>query len=570
MSYGNGWTKLDFNDKLNIINASNGSGKSVIIDAISFVLFGKPYRDIKMKSLVNYINKRHLEVEIEFDIGRDKYKMMRGLAPSKFKLTKNGEEIDNLSSKKLNQMEIDKLLGVRYLLFKNVMCIGAISNVPFFNMSLPDRRELLETIFGLTNIADMLKEVKLRNSNNKMTLSTSTVSKTGILNSINDMNNFIDETKKRKLKFKEIQNGRIVKIREHIDEQKSQIEDHRDNIKKCEDKLEEIGDTFDEIDNVKIRINERNTSIVKHEAKIEDLKTRLSNRDQAVCPVCGTDMCSEHAVKYFEKLESYLREEQSSLAILKPLQEKDENALSVMQGNKKLYDAIVSRLVQEKGSIVVLDRGIAYDEDQISEIETDTGDFDTAEKEEKLAEYQEQLRLTEQTINETAEEIAIDTDLIEVLSDNGIKKYFFDQIVPIINIKVNEYIRKFGLDHTIYFDSLLDYTITRGAFEMEYNGLSNGEKTRVNVAMLLTFYDIAKQLSNWSSSILFIDEIFDTGIDAEGISDFLQELVSMLNRDNNLGVYLISHKLNVLNLNKISYETLKVQKRGMFSQIVKD
>jgi DNA repair exonuclease SbcCD ATPase subunit len=437
-------------------------------------------------------------------------------------------------------------------------------------MSLPDRRELLETIFGLTNIADMLKEVKLRNSNNKMTLSTSTVSKTGILNSINDMNNFIDETKKRKLKFKEIQNGRIVKIREHIDEQKSQIEDHRDNIKKCEDKLEEIGDTFDEIDNVKIRINERNTAIVKHEAKIEDLKTRLSNRDQAVCPVCGTDMCSEHAVKYFEKLESDLREEQSSLDILKPLQEKDENALSVMQGNKKLYDAIVSRLVQEKGSIVVLDRGIAYDEDQISEIETDTGDFDTAEKEEKLAEYQEQLRLTEQTINETAEEIAIDTDLIEVLSDNGIKKYFFDQIVPIINIKVNEYIRKFGLDHTIYFDSLLDYTISRGAFEMEYNGLSNGEKTRVNVAMLLTFYDIAKQLSNWSCSILFIDEIFDTGIDAEGISDFLQELVSMLNRDNNLGVYLISHKLNVLNLNKISYETLKVQKRGMFSQIVKD
>lgn len=570
MSYGNGWTKLDFNDKLNIINASNGSGKSVIIDAISFVLFGKPYRDIKMKSLVNYINKRHLEVEIEFDIGRDKYKMMRGLAPSKFKLTKNGEEIDNLSSKKLNQMEIDKLLGVRYLLFKNVMCIGAISNVPFFNMSLPDRRELLETIFGLTNIADMLKEVKLRNSNNKMTLSTSTVSKTGILNSINDMNNFIDETKKRKLKFKEIQNGRIVKIREHIDEQKTQIEDHRDNIKKCENKLEEIGDTFDEIDNVKIRINERNTAIVKHEAKIEDLKSRLSNRDKAVCPVCGTDMCSEHAVKYFEKLESDLREEQSSLDILKPLQEKDENELSVMQGNKKLYDAIVSRIVQEKGAIVVLDRGIAYDEDQISEIETDAGDFDTAEKEEKLAEYKEQLRLTEQTINETAEEIAIDTDLIEVLSDNGIKKYFFDQIVPIINIKVNEYIRKFGLDHTIYFDSLLDYTITRGAFEMEYNGLSNGEKTRVNVAMLLTFYDIAKQLSNWSSSILFIDEIFDTGIDAEGISDFLQELVSMLNRDNNLGVYLISHKLNVLNLNKISYETLKVQKRGMFSQIVKD
>jgi ABC-type multidrug transport system ATPase subunit len=118
---------------------------------------------------------------------------------------------------------------------------------------------------------------------------------------------------------------------------------------------------------------------------------------------------------------------------------------------------------------------------------------------------------------------------------------------------------------------MLEYTLTRGAFEMEYNGLSNGEKTRVNVAMLLTFYDIAKQLSNWSSSILFIDEIFDTGIDSDGITDFLKELIGMLNGDGNLGVYLISHKLNDLNFSQIQYkfETLRVQKRGCFSTILK-
>ena len=107
LSYGNGWTTLDFNNKLNLINAQNGAGKSTIVDAISFVLFGKPYRDIKMKSLVNYINKRHLEVEIQFDIGKDSYRMLRGLAPSKFELYKNGEMVEALSSKKLNQSEID-------------------------------------------------------------------------------------------------------------------------------------------------------------------------------------------------------------------------------------------------------------------------------------------------------------------------------------------------------------------------------------------------------------------------------------------------------------------------------
>jgi ABC-type multidrug transport system ATPase subunit len=106
---------------------------------------------------------------------------------------------------------------------------------------------------------------------------------------------------------------------------------------------------------------------------------------------------------------------------------------------------------------------------------------------------------------------------------------------------------------------------------MEYNGLSNGEKTRVNVAMLLTFYDIAKQLSNWSCSILFMDEIFDTGIDSDGITDFLKELITMIQGDSNLGVYLISHKLNDLNFSQIQYkfETLRVLKKGCFSQLIK-
>ena len=572
LSYGNGWTVLDFNNKLNFINAQNGSGKSTIVDAISFVLFGKPYRDIKIKSLVNYINKKHLEVEIQFDIGKDSYRMLRGIAPSKFELYKNDEKVEALSSKKLNQIEIDKLLGVKYLLFKNVMCIGAISNVPFFNMCLSDRRELLETIFGLTNIADMLDEVKERRSNDNITIKTMSATKTGIENSIGDLVKIIADTEQKSRNFEESKAERLGRIKDHIEQQKNDIITHEANIEKCKEKCDELQEQFSGLDDTLVRIKERVTGLASHRAKVESLKKIYDFREKNKCPICGTDFCSDHAREYFENIAAEINTEQGFYDLLNEKQKIDEEAAEKMRNAKSFYEKVQSRISTEKTAVDGLNRGIQYDQKQYEEITSETNQFDPSEQRKQVETYQSQLDICNKTLDETSERVAVDTDLVTILSDSGIKRYFFEEIVPILNIKINEYIKKFGLNVEVVFDNMLEYTITRGAFEMEYNGLSNGEKTRVNVAMLLTFYDIAKQLSNWSSSILFIDEIFDTGIDSEGITDFLKELIGMLHGDDNLGVYLISHKLNDLNFSQIQYkfETLRVQKRGSFSQLVKD
>ena len=572
LSYGNGWTTLNFNNKLNLINAQNGAGKSTIVDAISFVLFGKPYRDIKMKSLVNYINKRHLEVEIQFDIGKDSYRMLRGLAPSKFELYKNGEMVEALSSKKLNQIEIDKLLGVKYLLFKNVMCIGAISNVPFFNMCLSDRRELLETIFGLTNIADMLDEVKDRRSNDNITIKTMSATKTGLENSISDLIKIIADMEQKSRNFEANKADRLEKVKEHIEQQKSDLVKHEPNIQKCEEKCAELESEFAELDETMTRIRERLSGLAEHKAKVTSLTKIYDFREKNKCPICGTDFCSDHAKEYFDGILAEINLEQGFYDTLNEKQKEDEESAEKMRNSKTFYERVKSRISTEQTVIEGLKRGIAYDEQQYREIEAETNGFDPTDQRNRVEEYRKQLKICNDTIDETSERVAIDTDLITILSDSGIKRYFFEEIVPIINIKINEYIKKFGLNVEVIFDSMLEYTLTRGAFEMEYNGLSNGEKTRVNVAMLLTFYDIAKQLSNWSSSILFMDEIFDTGIDGEGITDFLKELITMIQGDSNLGVYLISHKLNDLNFSQIQYkfETLRVQKKGSFSQLVKD
>lgn len=572
LSYGNCWTELEFNNKLNIINAQNGSGKSTIIDAISFVLFGKPYRDIKMKSLVNYINHKNLEVEIEFSIGDDNYTIFRGLSPTKFDMKKNGEKIEALSSKKLNQHEIDKLLGVKFLLFKNVMCIGTISNEPFFTMALPDRRELLETIFGLSNIADMLDEVKERKSNNVISSKTKTASKTGIANSISDLTQIVNDIELKRKKFSENQSERIKRIEDHIDSQKNDISKREYNISKCEEKLSEldmeIGSSADDLISER---RETTSELAKRTARIDEVSKILINRDKPVCPICGSDLCSDHAKGYFDDLEKEKISLIEEREILENSDRQIEISINRAREKEAFKEKLRTRIEQEKRSIETLKSGIDYDEKQIESIKSETNDFDSSSTRAKLDEYKKQLEIVTAELDDLSEKIAVDMDLITILSDGGIKRYFFEEIIPILNQKVNEYVEKFGLNLVISFNNMLEYTISKGSFELEYNGLSNGEKTRVNVAMLLTFYDIAKQLSNWSSSILFMDEIFDSGVDSDGISDFLRELISMLNRDEKLGVYLISHKLNDVNFSQIQYkfETLRVQKKGAFSQIVK-
>jgi len=568
MSYGNGWTEINFNSKLNIINAVNGSGKSSVVDAISYVLFGKPYREISVKSLVNLTNRKNMEVQIDFDLGDDHYIIARGQKPKKFEITKNGDTVDMLSSVKLNQVEVDKLIGIKYLLFKNVMCIGAISNVPFFNMCLSDRRELIETVFGLGAIADMLDEVKLRNSNNKIEFKTNNATKDGLVTSISNMNRIIDEANEKSKKFEENKAARIAKIQEHQRELGDQITKHNSNIEKCKAKLEEIDGKFNDISDLQTKKEKCNTAIVRLECKINDLKEKLSNRDKGVCPVCGTDLCSEHTVSYFDGLQKELEDTQKKLDQVRNVVLKDvESKLMEQTAAKDFYDKVKVRLTLEEAGLKNSTDGIIYDDNQIDAIKKEENTHDTTESQKMLDSYERQFGIVSERLTEISDEMAVDADLQAVLSDSGIKKYFFMEIVPIMNAKLNEYIKKFGLQHEVIFDDLLEYTITKGQSEMEYNALSNGEKTRVNVAMLLTFYDIAKQLSNWSCSILFMDEIFDTGIDTEGLNAFIKQLVEMLHEDGDLGVYLISHKLNELNLNGIEYETMNVRKVGVFSKI---
>jgi len=163
MSYGGNPTVFEFSNGLNLITGANGQGKSCLLDALSFVLYGQPYRKIKKDELINRKNKKKLHTEIEFKIGDNSYKIVRTLAPSHMEITKNGEELQSMSSKKLNQEEIDKIIGVDYNLFRQIISLAINYNKPFLTVSLPEKRDIIENIFNIKIFGEMLKILK-RNS----------------------------------------------------------------------------------------------------------------------------------------------------------------------------------------------------------------------------------------------------------------------------------------------------------------------------------------------------------------------------------------------------------------------
>jgi DNA repair exonuclease SbcCD ATPase subunit len=161
MSFGNNMTEFSFENGLNLISAKNGSGKSSIgPEALSYVLYGKPYRDIKVSELVNRKNKKGMLTEIDFLIDSDLYKIVRGIGPAKLELYKNGNPVESLSSKALNQEEINKLLGIDYKLFKMIIALSVNYNKPFLSLSIPEKREVLESIFNVKVFSEMLKKLK--------------------------------------------------------------------------------------------------------------------------------------------------------------------------------------------------------------------------------------------------------------------------------------------------------------------------------------------------------------------------------------------------------------------------
>ena len=498
ISYGNKWSEINFSKGLNLIKAPNGSGKSSILDALNFVLFGKPFRNIKINQLINKHNNKNLVVELDFKTNNnDEYKLTRGLKPNIFTLVRNGSELDTLSSKKLNQEELEKILGINERLFKNIVGIAVTNNKPFLSMSQMEKRNLVENIFNIDVLSEMAKEVKKRNSLNKsderILIGEFSSLKERIKDNesnLNKIKKYIEEFDLNKQKNLENIKTKVIKINSDIDVIKTNITKCEEFIKSNPIKTEKPDDSL--YADIKSKI-----AVCNYEEKrIKKTLKELDNK--STCPLCSGSLtegdASVHIKELKKKIEELKVERDDKLNQLDSLDEQIEK-FNKEESNLKTIESRLSeednKLKQKLKELVNLKENYINEKDKTCSLE-DGGE------EEKIKELNKKLENINLILEELKEKISVDNKLVDILGDEGLRMFFFMKLLPILNQRINYYLEKFELSITLEFNAILENKIMNGQYEQNYNQFSTGEKSRIDMAILLSFFDISKIISNWS------------------------------------------------------------------------
>lgn len=562
-------TELDFNNGINIVTAANGSGKSTILDALTFCLFGKPYRDIKLNNLINEINEKDLFTEVTFNIGKDSYTIARGLKPTVLEITKNGQQLDLLSSKKLNQDEIDKLLGINIRLFKNIVATNVTNNTPFLSMSIGDQRALIENIFNIDILGLMCKDVKKRKTVNAANQQIK-INEMGYINGrIEDNNRYIENMQKYIANFNETKEAAVNRIKQQIEDAQGKLTKAMKNVttgqKALEKHVAELGTAPDST--VYGELSTKLGGATADKTRIEKTLKGLSTKNE--CPICGSPLNEGHAKQHIIQLNEELKNiSETLIPQLTAGINEYQTQYTEHKRKSEFITTIQTKLREESNLVTDLQNRIASLNDSLVEEQNKECSISLDEYHDALKTLSAQLVTVEQEINDYQHKIDIDNELVNILGDTGIKQYFFKKLILILNKNVNDFLHKFELPVKITFDDQMKVVMMKGRYPRIYNQFSGGERSRIDMSILLSFFNTSRIISNWSCNIIFIDEILDQNIDDKGMDLFLATLYNIVNENKKkkLGIYIISHKIKELKIAINS--TIHIDKKpGGFSSL---
>ena len=556
LSTGNIFTEISLNsNKTTLIVGENGAGKSTILDAISFCLFNKPFRKINKPQLLNTITGRDLRVEIEFDIGRDEYKIVRGIKPTVFEIYVNGTLLNQDAASKDYQELLEKtILRMNHKSFCQVVVLGSASYVPFMQLPAGQRREIIEDLLDLnifTSMNGLLKErVSVNNQEVQQVLNDKKVVQTKI-DLITEHLAEMAETSENRLKDAEealAESEGLLKIlvaeREQLNVKNKELEDQFSNSKAAER-----------------RKNKLNESKFKIEAKLEELNKRDKfYHDNENCPTCKQNIDPDHKKKIAEENRSKQIEYAVAITTAKnELAEVDKQ----LKKFSKIRDDIQTNnihLSQVEVKIQNTEYTINRLRKAIVKITEEKNTMDTS----KIAEFEQQLAELETKYTELYEDKNVFAAAAMILKDGGIKSKIIKQYVPIINKLINKYLS--AMDFFVQFElnEQFEETIkSRFRDDFSYSSFSEGEKMRINLAVLFTWRTVAKQRSSVSTNLLIMDEVFDSSLDANGTEEFIK-ILNGLTGDTN--TFIISHRTGQL-YDKFE-RVLKFEKISSFSKVV--
>jgi DNA repair exonuclease SbcCD ATPase subunit len=537
LSTGNQFTEVDLSkEKSTIIVGSNGAGKSTILDALTFSLFGKPFRKINKPQLLNSINQSDCIVELHFDIGRNKYKVIRGLKPAKFEIYQNGVLLDQDSTAVDQQKNFEQtILKMNYKSFTQIVVLGSSTFVPFMRLPLAQRREIIEDILDIqifstmnVNLKDKIKTINEELKDHEYSLSL-------VKEKIDMQKKFmLDIEKKNKEDIQEKEKRKETLLTEALHYETEII----DNDKAIDEKSSAISDTK------KIK-----TTI----AKVETLKNKISTKQNSYskeriffekndsCPTCGQSIEEHFKQEKITLLSDKLAEVEKAMSDL-------GQQLSDLQSQENTFILLIDEINELNLKNRQLKNDISSIHSRIEELDGDIGklrDSDVNQREQFsiLKSLDAQGKKVQQTISETKEEKDCLSTAAQLLKDSGIKTRIIKKYLPTMNKLINDYLDKMEFSASFMLNESFEEVIkSRYRDEFSYESFSEGEKARIDIALLLTWRSVAKLKNSVDTNLLILDEIFDGSLDQSGNSDLGWILKTF---DDKTNVFVISHRDNI-------------------------
>jgi DNA repair exonuclease SbcCD ATPase subunit len=535
LSTGNTFTEIDFiNSPTTLVVGHNGAGKSTMLDALSFGLFGKPHRKISKPQLVNSINGKGTMVEVEFMVGAQQYKIVRGIKPNIFEIWQNGNMINQNSHAKEYQQVLEKnILKLTHKSFHQIVVLGSSSFVPFMQLTGGARREVIEDLLDIGVFSKMNSILK---------------EKTSLLkDQIRDVNHNIEMCKTKvnaQKKYLRDLNAVNTAYRNEKEEKIEEISSEIDQIQERNTELSQIlaerqPPLMDNIASLAKKSKELTEYMSTFKSQIKSLvKESKFFEENEVCPSCDQDISQEIRDDKVAKAKRKAKGLNDTMVLAK---EKEADQKSLQESYDAMMESLrnyTNELNNNNQTISRLQKNISDVQSELSRIHDETGDLETANKElDSLRE--EELTLTEDKYK-LNEQFSYNQVNAELLKDTGIKTKIIKQYIPVINQLTNQYLQI--LDFFVHFDldeSFQETIRSRHRDAFTYDSFSEGEKQRIDLSLLFTWRQIAKMKNSVATNLLILDETFDSSLDDDGV-DNLMKIINSLGEDTH--VFVISHK----------------------------